>query len=121
MSSSVIIILFSLIIMWLFFIEGKDFIMSIIIKLNSKSIRENTVDMLVEDKLFLRGELIGCSKYPTRCTDSYNLTLSQGNRQFYVNNKEIFDLVEIGDYIKVNLIEILDKKQNIINYEIKHL
>ncbi|WP_042272631.1 hypothetical protein [Faecalimicrobium dakarense] len=103
----------------------RDFIKNIYRKLRVSEIRVTNVNMTVKNKYFIKG--MPCNyahrnKYfISNLPNSYLLELEYKNRPYKINDKDIFDTVNIGDTIMIRLIEKLDKYENLLSYRLESI
>lgn len=90
-------------------------------KLNKKTKKVSLVNMEVINKYYVKGELhhIGGDKVSSKYPDSYILELKYGDLFHKINDEDLFNSLSVGDYLEVNLIEILDDFGNVLKYEFK--
>ena len=105
------------------FIEIVEFIKKIIRKIKIKEVRETRVKMEIIDKYFVKGGIknITGTKVSATMPDSYIMKLKYKETDYKINDKDIFESYEVGEYVYLKLIEKLDKEQNIISYKLANI
>lgn len=119
-----IFLLFTICSLYIYTICIKEFLNNIINKLKVKTCRESIINLRIDNKMHCPGRsynsgvnhLWANPKLP----DSYIINCSDKNDVNYsINDKEIFYNYDVGDMIKLKLIENLDKNNEIISYKLK--
>jgi hypothetical protein len=93
------------------------------VKLKIKTICESIIDVKITNKHFVEGyplwSTLGQGKLLmfTRI-DSYLVEFYYNDINHTINSKDAFEAFDIGDIVKVKLIENLDKNNSIISYKI---
>ncbi len=88
-------------------------------KLNKNPKRVSIINMEVINKYYVKGNLghIGGDKVLSKYPDSYILELRYGSLFNRINDENLFNSLNIGDYLEVYLIEILDENKGLITYK----
>lgn len=103
----------------------RDFIRNIYRKFRVSEIKVTNVNMTVKNKYFIKG--VPCNyayrnKYfISTLPNSYLLELEYKDKPYKINDKDIFDTVNIGDTIMIRLIEKLDKYENLLSYRLENI
>lgn len=106
--------------MYLLFVEIKNYKRKRSLKLKTKYIEEDIVSMEIMNKIFCKGTLmlIGGDRVPSKLPSTYIVELEYEGNKYEINDKEIFNSYEIGQFIKLKLVKNLDQNRNIIKYEL---
>ncbi|UEL48173.1 hypothetical protein [Terrisporobacter hibernicus] len=88
-----------------------------------KYTEEDIVSMEIMNKIFCKGTImtIGGDRIPLKLPGTYILELGYEGNKYEINDKEIFDSYEVGQFIKLKLVESLDQNRNIIKYDLLKL
>ena len=105
---------------YLLFIEFKNYKNQRRLKLKIKYTQENIVDMKIINKTFSNGvmTLVGGARLPAKLPDTYMIELEYKGSKYEINDKEIFNSYEIGQFINIKLVNSLDKDKNIIKSDL---
>ena len=105
---------------YLLFIEFKNYKNQRRLKLKIKYTQENIVDMKIINKTFSNGvmTLVGGARLPAKLPDTYMIELEYKGSKYEINDKEIFNSYNVGQIIKLKLVESLDENKNIIMYDL---
>ena len=106
----IIIIIFGSI--YLIFLEIENY--------NNKFTEEYIVEMKIINKTFSKGTImrIGGAILPSVLPNTYTIELEYEGSNYEINDKEIFNSYEIGQFINLKLVKNLDKDKNIIKSEL---
>lgn len=119
-----IFIIFVILAICAYIICIKDFIGSVINKFKVKVCRESIITVSIDNKCHFPGlsysagvNTLGARpKYP----DTYMIYCSDENGiTYFINDKEIFNNYDLGDMIKLKLVEKLGRNNEVISYEVK--
>ena len=110
-------IIIILIILYLLFTEVKSYKYKRSLKLKIKYIEEDIVEMKIVNKLFFKGYAFKDYRLPDTCI----IELEYEDNKYEINDEEIFNSYEIGQFIKIKLVENLDENKELINYELYKL
>lgn len=107
-------------IIYLIFIELKNYKLKKNLQNKVEYIKESIVSMEVIDKLFSEGKygLVGGNRIPSKYPDTYIIKLKYDDSYYEINDEELFNFYNIGESIKLKLITNLDKDKNMVSYEI---
>ncbi len=96
------------------------FIKKIRLSLKVKHIRKSIIQMEVIDKYYIKGniEMVGGNRVPSKYPDSYIIELKYENLLHKINDKEMFNNLYIGCKLEFELVEKLDKYENILSYKL---
>ena len=85
-----------------------------------KYTEENIVNMKIINKNFSKGVImkVGGDIFPSKLPDTYMVELEYKGSKYEINDKEIFNLYNIGQNIKLKLVESLDENKNIVKYDL---
>ena len=110
----IIIIIFGSI--YLIFLEIKNYNNQNHLKSKIKFIEEYIVEMKIINKTFSKGTImrIGGAILPSVLPNTYTIELEYEGSNYEINDKEIFNSYEIGQFINLKLVKSLDKDKNII-------
>ncbi|MCC3671300.1 hypothetical protein [Terrisporobacter mayombei] len=105
---------------YLLFIEFKNYKNRRRLKLKIKYTEENIVNMKIINKNFSKGVImkVGGDIFPSKLPDTYMVELEYKGIKYEINDKEIFNLYNIGQNIKLKLVESLDENKNIVKYDL---
>lgn len=105
---------------YLLFIEFKNYKNRRRLKLKIKYTEENIVNMKIINKNFSKGVImkVGGDIFPSKLPDTYMVELEYKGSKYEINDKEIFNLYNIGQNIKLKLVESLDENKNIVKYDL---
>ncbi len=105
---------------YLLFIEFKNYKNRRRLKLKIKYTEENIVNMKIINKAFSKGVImkVGGDIFPSKLPDTYMVELEYKGSKYEINDKEIFNLYNIGQNIKLKLVESLDENKNIVKYDL---
>ena len=110
----IIIIIFGSI--YLIFLEIKNYNNQKYLKSKIKFTEEHIVEMKIINKIFSKGTIMrtGGAILPSMLPNTYTIELEYEGSNYKINDKEIFNSYEIGQFIRLKLIECSDKDKNII-------
>ena len=110
----IIIIIFGSI--YLIFLEIKNYNNQNHLKSKIKFTEEYIVEMKIINKIFSKGTImrIGGAILPSVLPNTYTIELEYEGSNYEINDKEIFNSYEIGQFINLKLVKSLDKDKNII-------
>ena len=105
---------------YLLFIEFKNYKDKRRLKSKTKYTQENIVDMKIINKNFSKGTmmLIGGDRVPSKLPATYMVELEYKGNKYEINDKEIYDSYNVGQIIKLKLVESLDENKNVIMYDL---
>ena len=114
----IIIIIFGSI--YLIFLEIKNYNNQKYLKSKIKFTEEHIVEMKIINKIFSKGTIMrtGGAILPSMLPNTYTIELEYEGSNYKINDKEIFNSYEIGQFIRLKLIECSDKDKNIIKYDL---
>ena len=114
----IIIIIFGSI--YLIFLEIKNYNNQNQLKSKIKFIEEYIVEMEIINKIFSKGTImrIGGAILPSVLPNTYTIELEYEGSNYKINDKEIFNSYEIGQFINLKLVKNLDKDKNIIKSDL---
>ena len=114
----IIIIIFGSI--YLIFLEIKNYNNQNQLKSKIKFIEEYIVEMEIINKIFSKGTImrIGGAILPSVLPNTYTIELEYEGSNYEINDKEIFNSYEIGQFINLKLVKSLDKDKNIIKSDL---
>ena len=114
----IIIIIFGSI--YLIFLEIKNYNNQNHLKSKIKFTEEYIVEMKIINKIFSKGTImrIGGAILPSVLPNTYTIELEYEGSNYEINDKEIFNSYEIGQFINLKLVESLDKDKNIIKSDL---
>ena len=114
----IIIIIFGSI--YLIFLEIKNYNNQKHLKSKIKYTEEYIVEMKIINKIFSKGTImkIGGNVLPSVLPNTYIIELEYEGSNYEINDKEIFNSYEIGQFIKLKLVKSLDKDKNIIKSDL---
>ena len=114
----IIIIIFGSI--YLIFLEIKNYNNQKHLKSKIKFTEEYIVEMKIISKIFSKGTImrIGGDLIPSVLPNTYTIELEYEGSNYEINDKEIFDSYEIGQFINLKLVKSLDKDKNIIKSDL---
>ena len=114
----IIVIVFGSI--YLIFLEIRNYNNKKRVKSRIISAEESIVDMKIINKRFCKGTIvrIGGTILPSKLPDTYIIELEYEGSNYEINDKEIFTSHEVGQYIRLKLIESLDEDKNIVQYDL---
>lgn len=114
----IIIIIFGSI--YLIFLEIENYNNKKYLKYKIKFTEEYIVEMKIINKTFSKGTImrIGGAILPSVLPNTYTIELEYEGSNYKINDKEIFNSYEIGQFIRLKLIECSDKDKNIIKYDL---
>jgi len=61
---------------------------------------------------------MAADRAPSKLPSTYIVELEYEGNKYEINDKEIFNSYEIGQFIKLKLVKRLDENKNIIKYEL---
>lgn len=61
---------------------------------------------------------MAADRAPSKLPSTYIVELEYEGNKYEINDKEIFNSYEIGQFIKLKLVKRLDENKNIIEYEL---
>lgn len=93
------------------------------LKLKIKYTEIQIVDMQITNKRFSKGMVlrIGGAILPSKLPDTYIVELKYQDSNYEINDEKIYKFYEIGDFVKLKLINNLDESKNLISYELYNL
>ena len=114
----IIIIIFGSI--YLIFLEIKNYNNKNYLKYKIKFTEEYIVEMKIINKTFSKGTImrIGGAILPSVLPNTYTIELEYEGSNYEINDKEIFNSYEIGQFINLKLVKSLDKDKNIIKSDL---
>ena len=114
----IIIIIFGSI--YLIFLEIKNYNNQNHLKSKIKFTEEYIVEMKIINKIFSKGTImrIGGAILPSVLPNTYTIELEYEGSNYEINDKEIFNSYEIGQFINLKLVKSLDKDKNIIKSDL---
>ena len=114
----IIIIIFGSI--YLIFLEIKNYNNQKHLKSKIKYTEEYIVEMKIINKIFSKGTImrIGGAILPSVLPNTYTIELEYEGSNYEINDKEIFNSYEIGQFINLKLVKSLDKDKNIIKSDL---
>ena len=114
----IIIIIFGSI--YLIFLEIENYNNQNQLKSKIKFIEEYIVEMEIINKIFSKGTImrIGGAILPSMLPNTYTIELEYEGSNYEINDKEIFNSYEIGQFINLKLVKSLDKDKNIIKSDL---
>lgn len=114
----IIIIIFGSI--YLIFLEIKNYNNQNHLKSKIKFTEEYIVEMKIINKIFSKGTImrIGGAILPSVLPNTYTIELEYKGSNYEINDKEIFNSYEIGQFINLKLVKSLDKDKNIIKSDL---
>jgi len=114
----IIIIVFGSI--YLIFLEIKNYNNKNYLKSKIKFTEEYIVEMKIINKIFSKGTImrIGGAILPSVLPNTYTIELEYEGSNYKINDKEIFNSYEIGQFINLKLVKNLDKDKNIIKSDL---
>ena len=114
----IIIIIFGSI--YLIFLEIEYYNNKKYLKYKIKFTEEYIVEMKIINKTFSKGTImrIGGAILPSVLPNTYTIELEYEGSNYEINDKEIFNSYEIGQFINLKLVKNLDKDKNIIKSDL---
>ena len=114
----IIIIIFGSI--YLIFLEIENYNNKKYLKYKIKFTEEYIVEMKIINKTFSKGTImrIGGAILPSVLPNTYTIELEYECSNYEINDKEIFNSYEIGQFINLKLVKNLDKDKNIIKSDL---
>ena len=114
----IIIIIFGSI--YLIFLEIENYNNKKYLKYKIKFTEEYIVEMKIINKTFSKGTImrIGGAILPSVLQNTYTIELEYEGSNYEINDKEIFNSYEIGQFINLKLVKNLDKDKNIIKSDL---
>ena len=114
----IIIIIFGSI--YLIFLEIENYNNKKYLKYKIKFTEEYIVEMKIINKTFSKGTImrIGGAILPSVLPNTYTSELEYEGSNYEINDKEIFNSYEIGQFINLKLVKNLDKDKNIIKSDL---
>jgi len=114
----IIIIIFGSI--YLIFLEIKNYNNQNYLKSKIKFTEEYIVEMKIINKIFSKGTIMRISGaiLPSVLLNTYTIELEYEGSNYEINDKEIFNSYEIGQFINLKLVKNLDKDKNIIKSDL---
>ena len=114
----IIIIIFGSI--YLIFLEIKNYNNQKHLKSKIKYTEEYIVEMKIINKIFSKGTImrIGGDLIPSVLPNTYTIELEYEGSNYEINDEEIFNTYEIGQFINIKLVKSLDKDKNIIRSDL---
>ncbi len=89
--------------------------------LKTKKMRESIIEVEIEKKYFVEGLplTMAAAKFASpNFPDSYIIDYRYNGRTYSINSQEIFEKYEVGDNIKLKIIERLDKNMDVISFKV---
>ena len=114
----IIIIIFGSI--YLIFLEIENYNNKKYLKYKIKFTEEYIVEMKIINKTFSKGTImrIGGAILPSVLPNTYTIELEYEGSNYEINDKDIFNSYEIGQFINLKLVKSLDKDKNIIKSDL---
>ena len=114
----IIIIIFGSI--YFIFLEIENYNNKKYLKYKIKFTEEYIVEMKIINKTFSKGTImrIGGAILPSVLPNTYTIELEYEGSNYEINDKEIFNSYEIGQFINLKLVKNLDKDKNIIKSDL---
>ena len=114
----IIIIIFGSI--YLIFLEIENYNNKKYLKYKIKFTEEYIFEMKIINKTFSKGTImrIGGAILPSVLPNTYTIELEYEGSNYEINDKEIFNSYEIGQFINLKLVKNLDKDKNIIKSDL---
>lgn len=114
------IIVIVLVSIYLLFIEIRNYKYKRSLKSKIKYTEEDIVNMEIMNKIFCEGTLMKmvADRAPSKLPSTYIVELEYEGNKYEINDKEIFNSYEVGQFIKLKLVKRLDENKNIIKYEL---
>ena len=114
----IIIIIFGSI--YLIFLEIENYNNKKYLKYKIKFNEDYIVEMKIINKTFSKGTImrIGGAILPSVLPNTYTIELEYEGSNYEINDKEIFNSYEIGQFINLKLVKNLDKDKNIIKSDL---
>ena len=114
----IIIIIFGSI--YLIFLEIENYNNKKYLKYKIKFTEEYIVEMKIINKTFSKGTImrIGGAILPSVLPNTYTIELEYEGSNYEINDKEIFNSYEIGQFTNLKLVKNLDKDKNIIKSDL---
>lgn len=110
---------------YLILIGIKDFVKNIYRKFRVSEIRVTNVNMTIKNKSFFKGMPCNYSDrnkyFISNLPNSYLLELEYKDKSYRINDKNIFETVNIGDNVMIRLIEKFDKYENLLSYKLENM
>ncbi|MGX4599145.1 hypothetical protein [Faecalimicrobium sp. JNUCC 81] len=110
---------------YLILIGIRDFIKNIYRKFRVSEIRVTNVNMTIKNKRFVKGMPCNYSDrnkyFISNLPNSYLLELEYKDKSYRINDKNIFETVNIGDNVMIRLIEKFDKYENLLSYKLENM
>ena len=105
---------------YLIFLEMRNFNNKKHLKFKIKFTEVNIVEMKIINKTFSKGTTmrIGGDILPSVLPSTYTIELEYEGSNYEINDKEIFNSYEIGQFINLKLVKSLDKDKNIIKSDL---
>ena len=114
----IIVIIFGSI--YLIFLEIKNYNNQKHLKSKIKYTEEYIVEMKIINKIFSKGTIMRISGtiLPSVLPNTYTIELEYEGSNYEINDKEIFNSYEVGQFINLKLVKSLDKDKNIIKSDL---
>ena len=114
----IIVIIFGSI--YLIFLEIKNYNNQKHLKSKIKYTEEYIDEMKIINKIFSKGTIMRISGtiLPSVLPNTYTIELEYEGSNYEINDKEIFNSYEIGQFINLKLVKSLDKDKNIIKSDL---
>ncbi len=105
---------------YLIFLEIENYNNKKYLKYKIKFTEEYIVEMKIINKTFSKGTImrIGGAILPSVLPNTYTIELEYEGSNYEINDKEIFNSYEIGQFINLKLVKNLDKDKNIIKSDL---
>ena len=105
---------------YLIFLEIKNYNNQKHLKSKIKYTEEYIVEMKIINKIFSKGTIMRISGtiLPSVLPNTYTIELEYEGSNYEINDKEIFNSYEIGQFINLKLVKSLDKDKNIIKSDL---
>ena len=114
----IIVIIFGSI--YLIFLEIRNYNNQKLLKSKIKFTEEYIIEMKIINKIFSKGTImkIGGNVLPSVLPNTYIIELEYEGSNYEINDKEIFNSYELGQFINLKLVKSLDKDKNIIKSDL---
>ena len=110
-----------------FILDNYNYFWKYIFNINKKYLKykikfteEYIVEMKIINKTFSKGTImrIGGAILPSVLPNTYTIELEYEGSNYEINDKEIFNSYEIGQFINLKIVKNLDKDKNIIKSDL---
>lgn len=112
------IIVIVLVIIYLLFTEMRNYKYKRSLKSKIKYTEEDIASMEIMNKIFCEGTLMKVDRAPSKLPSTFIVELEYEGNKYEINDKEIFNSYEVGQFIKLKLVKRLDENKNIIEYKL---